>query len=47
MYGYIYRVVEAVAKGVRKVEGAEVELVRVSELVPEAVLERSGAKAAR
>lgn len=47
MYGHIYQMAEAVAKGVREVEGAEVELLQVPELVPEAALERTGAKAAR
>jgi len=47
MYGHIYKMAEAVAKGVREVEGAEVELLQVPELVPDAALERTGAKAAR
>ncbi len=47
MYGHIYRMAEAVAEGAREVEGAEVELLQVSELVPDAVLEKSGAKKAR
>ena len=47
MYGHIYRMAEAVAAGVREVEGAEVRLLQVAELVPDAVLEQSGAKAAR
>ena len=47
MYGHIYRMAEAVAEGAREVEGAEVELLQVPELVPEAVLEKSGAKKAR
>ncbi|MBM4463617.1 MAG: NAD(P)H:quinone oxidoreductase [Chloroflexi bacterium] len=47
MYGHIYRMAEAVAAGVREVEGAEVELLQVPELVPDAVLEKSGAKKAR
>jgi NAD(P)H:quinone oxidoreductase type IV len=47
MYGHIYRMAEAVAEGVREVEGAEVELRQVPELIPEAVLEESGAKQAR
>ena len=47
MYGHIYKMAEAVAEGVREVEGAEVELLQVPELVPEAVLEESGAKQAR
>ncbi len=47
MYGHIYRMAEAVAEGVREVEGAEVELLQVHELVPDEVLEKSGAKKAR
>lgn len=47
MYGHIYKMAEAVAEGAREVEGAEVELLQVPELVPEAVLEKSGAKQAR
>lgn len=44
MYGHIYTMAEAVAEGARDVEGAQVELFQVPELVPEDVLERSGAK---
>jgi len=47
MYGHIFRMAEAVAEGARQVAGAEVGLFQVPELVPEAVLEKSGAKAAR
>ncbi len=47
MYGHIYKMAEAVAEGVRKVEGAEVELLQVPELIPDEVLEKSGAKKAR
>ena len=47
MYGHTYRLAEAVAEGAREVKGAEVELLQVAELVPEAILERSGAKQAR
>jgi len=47
MYGHIYRMAEAVAEGAREVEGAEVEMLQVPELVPEDVLEKSGAKQAR
>ncbi len=47
MYGHIYRMAEAVAEGAREVEGAEVELLQVPELVPDDVLEKSGAKQAR
>jgi NAD(P)H dehydrogenase (quinone) len=47
MYGHTYRLAEAVAEGAREVKGAEVELLQVAELVPEAILERSGARQAR
>lgn len=47
MYGHIYRMAEAVAEGAREVDGAEVALYQVPELMPEEALERSGAKAAR
>lgn len=47
MYGHIYRMAEAVAEGAREVEGSEVELVQVPELIPEEALEKSGAKEAR
>ena len=47
MYGHIYKMAEAVAAGVREVPGVEVSLYQVPELVPDAVLERSGAKKAR
>ncbi len=47
MYGHIYQMAEAVAEGAREVEGAEVDLLQVSELVPDNILEKSGAKQAR
>ena len=47
MYGHIHRMAEAVVEGARAVPGAEVKLWQVPELVPDAVLEKSGAKAAR
>ena len=47
MYGHIYKLAEAVAAGAREVEGVEVSLYQVSELVPEEVLARTGATAAR
>lgn len=47
MYGHIHRLAEAVAEGARSVAGTEVRLLQVGELVPEAALERSGAKQAR
>jgi NAD(P)H dehydrogenase (quinone) len=47
MYGHIYQMAEAIAEGARGVTGAEVSLYQVQELVPDAALERTGAKAAR
>ncbi len=47
MYGHIYRMAEAEAEGARELEGADVELLQVPELVPDDVLEKSGAKKAR
>jgi len=47
MYGHIFKMAEAVAQGAREVEGADVALYQVPELVPDAALEKSGAKAAR
>jgi NAD(P)H dehydrogenase (quinone) len=46
MYGHIYRMAEAVAAGARDA-GAEVSLWQVAELVPDEILEKSGAHAAR
>jgi NAD(P)H dehydrogenase (quinone) len=47
MYGHVHRMAEAVAEGARGIEGANVSLYQVAELVPEAALERTGAKQAR
>lgn len=47
MYGHIYKMAEAIAAGAREVPDTEVTLYQVPELVPDAVLEKSGAKAAR
>jgi NAD(P)H dehydrogenase (quinone) len=47
MYGHVYRLAQAVAEGARSVPGADVQLFQVAELVPDAALERTGAKAAR
>jgi NAD(P)H:quinone oxidoreductase type IV len=46
-YGHIYQMAEAVAEGARAVQGAEVSLFQVPELMPEEALEKSGAKVAR
>ncbi len=47
MYGHIHKMAEAVAEGVQAVEGANVALYQVPELVPEDKLEASGAKDTR
>jgi NAD(P)H dehydrogenase (quinone) len=47
MYGHVYRLAEALAAGAREVPDTEVALLQVPELVPEEVLEKSGAAAAR
>jgi NAD(P)H:quinone oxidoreductase type IV len=47
MYGHVHQLARAVAVGAGEVDGAEVGLYQVAELIPDAILERSGAKAAR
>jgi len=47
MYGHVWRLAEAVAEGARQVDGAEGSLWQVPELVPDDVLDKSGAKPAR
>lgn len=47
MYGHIYRMAEAVAEGARQVDGVEVSLMQVPELMNDDALEKSGAKGAR
>lgn len=47
MYGHIYRMAEAVAEGARAAGDVQVTLLQVPELMPDDVLEKSGAKAAR
>ncbi len=46
-YGHVYRMAEAVAAGAREVGDTEVSLWQVPELVPEEVLDKTGAKKAR
>ena len=43
MYGHVYRLAEAVAEGAREVKGAEVDLRRAPETLPEEVLKKMGA----
>ncbi len=47
MYGHIYTMAKAVEEGVREVEGVDVSMYQVPELVPDEALERTGAKKAR
>lgn len=47
MYGHIYKLAEAIAAGAREVPDVDVAIYQVPELVPDNVLEKSGAKAAR
>lgn len=47
MYGHIYKMAEAIAQGAREVPDTEVTILQVPELVPDEVLEKSGAKPAR
>jgi NAD(P)H dehydrogenase (quinone) len=47
MYGHVHKMAEAEAQGAREVEGAEVTLMQVPELIPEEALEKAGAKKAR
>ena len=47
MYGHVHQLAEAVAEGARQVDGAEVSLFQVPELMSDEVLEKSGAKQAR
>ena len=44
MYGHIETMAKAVAEGARSVEGTEVTIKRVSELMPEEVARKAGAK---
>ena len=47
MYGHIHQMAEAVAEGARDVDGAEVTLMQVPELISEEALEKKGAKKTR
>lgn len=43
-YGHVEKMAEAVAEGARQVEGAQVDIKRVPELVPEELARKSGYK---
>ena len=47
MYGHVYKMAQAVVEGAKQVSGAEVSLYQVAELIPDDVLEKYGAKAAK
>lgn len=47
MYGHVHQMAEAVAEGAHEIEGIEVSILQVPELVPDEALERAGAKTAR
>ena len=47
MYGHVYKMAQSVADGVKQVPGAEVSLYQVAELMPDDILEKYGAKAAK
>ena len=47
MYGHVYKMAQAVVEGAKQVADAEVSLYQVQELVPDDVLEKYGAKAAK
>ena len=46
-YGHVYKMAQAVAEGAKTVEGAEVEIRRVPETLPQEVLEKMGAVGAQ
>jgi NAD(P)H:quinone oxidoreductase type IV len=47
MYGHVYQLAEAVAEGARQVPKTDVAIYQVPELIPDEILEKSGARAAR
>jgi len=47
MYGHVYQLAEAIAEGVRAIPETDVQILQVPELIPDEVLVKSGAKAAR
>ena len=47
MHGHIYKMAEAIAAGVKEVPDVDVTMYQVPELVPDPVLQKSGAKTAR
>ena len=47
MYGHVYKMAEAIAEGAKSIPGAEVKVLQVAETMPDDMLEKYGAKAAR
>jgi NAD(P)H:quinone oxidoreductase type IV len=47
MYGHVYRLAEAIAEGAQEVQGVQVGVFQVPELVPDEILQKSGAKQAQ
>ncbi|HUN57498.1 MAG TPA: NAD(P)H:quinone oxidoreductase [Candidatus Binataceae bacterium] len=47
MFGHVWKMAQAVAEGARAIPDTEVGLYQVRELVPDEILQKSGAKAAR
>ena len=47
MYGHVYQMAESVAEGAKEVNDTDVRIMQVPELVPDEILEKIGAKAAR
>ena len=47
MYDHVFKMAQAVSEGVKQVSGAEVSLYQVAELIPDDILEKYGAKAAK
>ncbi len=47
MYGHVHKMAKAVVEGAKQVPGTELSLYQVAELIPDDVLEKYGAKAAK
>ena len=47
MYGHVHKMARAVVKGAKQVPGTELSLYQVAKLIPDDVLEKNGAKAAK
>jgi NAD(P)H dehydrogenase (quinone) len=47
LFGHVYKMAQAIVEGAKQVPGADVSLYQVAELMPDEVLEKYGAKAAK